>query len=137
MTTNPVDNYNPLLTMVEYPRRISTPILLEQIAPTAIAAAMTGARLQEHAMQAAAHAAMIAQVPRAMNTTLTIAISTFAPHPPIASIAERHHPQRREQPEDGEIQIVEIGDIPGDSPEPIPIPPRVGTPYPINISHYR
>src|SRR5882757_6349748 len=105
MTTNPVDNYNPLLTMVEYPRRISTPILLEQIAPTAIAAAMTGARLQEHAMQAAAHAAMIAQVPRAINTTLTIAISTFAPHPPIASIAERHHPQRREQPEDGEIQI--------------------------------
>ena len=105
--TTPTDNYNPLSMMVEYPCRISTPILLEQITPVAIEVAMTGARLQEHAMQAAAHAVMIAQVPRAMNTTLTIAISTFTPHLPIASIAKRHHPQRREQPEDGEFQIVD------------------------------
>ena len=90
--TTPTDNYNPLPMMVKYPCRISTPVLLKQIAPIAIEAAMTGARLQEHAMQAAAHTAMIAQVPRAMNTTLTIAISTFAPHPPIASIVKRHHP---------------------------------------------
>src|SRR6267154_4295662 len=72
-----------------------------------------------------------------MNTTLTIAISTFAPHPPIASIAERHRPQQQEQLEDREVQIIEIGDIPGDSPEPIPVPPRISTPYPIDISHYR
>ena len=68
--TTLVDNYNPLPMMVEYPRRVSTPVLLEQIAPIAIKAAMMGAQLQEHAMQAAAHAAMIAQVPQAMNTTL-------------------------------------------------------------------
>jgi len=135
--TTPTDNYNPLPMMVEYPRRISTPILLEQIAPIAIEAAMTGAQLQKHAMQAAAHTTMIAQVSCTMNTTLTITISTFAPHPPIASIAKRHRPQRQEQLEEGEVQIVEIGDIPGDSPELVPIPPKVGTPYPIDISHYR
>jgi len=72
-----------------------------------------------------------------MNTTLTIAISTFAPHPPIASIAKRHRPQRQEQLEEGEVQIVEIGDIPGDSPKPVLIPPRVGTLYLVDISHYR
>src|SRR6267154_6009378 len=47
--TTPTDNYNPLPMMMEYPRCISTPILLEQIAPVAIEVAMTGARLQEHA----------------------------------------------------------------------------------------
>jgi hypothetical protein len=120
---SPTIDYNPTPMMIEYPHCICTPILLEQIAPRAIELAMRTARLQEQAAQAAAHAAMIAQCPRAFNTTIAIAISTFAPHPPVASMAERHQPQERGGSEEGEIRIIEIGDIPGNSPKPIPIPP--------------
>jgi hypothetical protein len=98
------------LPFLDYPQRVLTPILVEQIAPIAIELAMEGAHIQEWQMQVAVHAALIAQVGMLLQGTLAQAIRAFAREPPAIPTIPRRG-----------IVVEE---------DPLPIPPRIGTPHP-------
>jgi hypothetical protein len=101
--------YSPPSTpSLHYPSRLTTPDMIEQVLPNAL----RDGRIRERRQQSAVHAAMIARVPGVLGFPLEEAIRGFAPRSPRIGATLRTR-------------------LP--SPEPIPIPPRIDTPFPTDI----
>ena len=112
-TPEPTDVGPRGLPILRYPQRVSTPVLQEMVTPLAVELALKGARIQEWAMQAAVHAAMVAQAVELLEgATVSRCIQAFKAEPPtIPSYAAE------------ELHTLEEA--------PLPIPPRTESPEPL------
>jgi hypothetical protein len=109
--------------VLEWPERVPTPILRATTAY--FNADYQTARHREGQSHAAIHAAMIAQGTYAFGETVQSVLQSFANREP--NRAGSPTPSVPYAPRSPTPEL-----IPSTSPEPLPIPPRVATPFPDN-----
>jgi hypothetical protein len=103
--------------LLEWPDRVPTPVL--QAATDHYNTDYQIARRREDGYRAAMHAAMIAQSALAFNQSIRTVINTF----------DNGEPPRAGSPTPSEPYIPRTP-----SPDPLPVPPRVATPFPEDLA---
>jgi hypothetical protein len=103
--------------LLEWPQRVPTPVL--QAATDHYNTDYQTARHREDGYRAATHAAMIAQSTLAFNQGIRTVVNAF----------DRVEPREAESPTPSEPYIPRTP-----SPDPLPVPPRVATPFPEDLA---